>query len=86
MGRQAIKMLVSPPPRRKVARTAVVDVEPAQVLENSASVEEADGCGELEPIDNSCLQRNFRNNNVSYDITADYGCCGSTSSWYSSFC
>ena len=68
MGRQAIRMLVRPAPRGRDRRSIVA--EPADVLEQA---EEADGCEELEPIDNSSCLRS----NITYDAPFDYGCCGS---------
>ena len=68
MGRQAIRMLVRPAPRGRNRRSIVA--EPADVLEQA---EEADGCEELEPIDNSSCLRSH----ITYDAPFDYGCCGS---------
>ena len=68
MGRQAIRMLVRPAPRGRNRRSIVA--EPADILEQA---EEADGCEELEPIDNSSCLRS----NITYDAPFDYGCCGS---------
>ena len=68
MGRQAIRMLVRPAPRGRDRRSIVA--EPADVLEQA---EEADGCEELEPIDNSSCLRSH----ITYDAPFDYGCCGS---------
>ncbi|KAH8047004.1 hypothetical protein JL722_13342 [Aureococcus anophagefferens] len=64
----AIRMLVRPAPRGRDRRSIVA--EPADVLEQA---EEADGCEELEPIDNSSCLRSH----ITYDAPFDYGCCGS---------